>query len=189
MVNVGIDLDGCITDSDVVWNQYMRQGHCGTPHSVSHDVAPRWDYYQDICEQCFDDCLTLDDVVMAHTPRWDALETLGLLGEDESIALHLITSRPKQTTSATLRWLARWGLTPLFETITVTDDKVKVCNDLDILFHVDDAPHNLDALMGSETYAVAFDRPWNRKSDCDFRISWWDVGDFYDILDDIESQE
>jgi uncharacterized HAD superfamily protein len=176
---IGIDLDGCIIDNDVVWVRYMNKGACGRRHPVPHPTSQRWDYLQDICEVCFDFCLKDSDIVLSHNPRLDAMVFLDRAQSE--LDLHLITSRPREANEATLVWLDKWDMLKFFKSVTITSDKRKECAQRGLAMLVDDAPHNMLSVKGTATVPLIFDRPWNRDCPIRNRVYGWDWFTIYTL--------
>jgi 5'(3')-deoxyribonucleotidase len=156
---VAIDCDGVLTDGPPVWDRYFAENRCGKNHPVVYDPTD-WYRYDKLCKECWTHCLTQPDILYVHNPRYDAAIFLPILARQ--FDLWMVTARPQVAADITNNWLSRNGLKEHFKGSVFTDDKKSVCESLKAFALVEDGPHNIESLIGSGTYPVIWDYPYNR---------------------------
>lgn len=91
---------------------------------------------------------------------------------EAGIRIHLVTARNEpRSEEHSIHWFAQKGLP--YDRLTLRADKENV-DDYDVL--LDDAPHNVEAVLNANRKAVLLDRSWNRDATHLPRASWDEAG-------------
>jgi 5'(3')-deoxyribonucleotidase len=156
---IAIDCDGVLTDNFGVWGNHFQRQKCGKLHAGKPEKYT-WDAWEDICKDCWHDVIHDREIMLSHELKPGVVHALDFLS---SIAdLHLITSRPESTGETTSEWLFWQDIYSYFKGVHLCHNKRELCDKLGVIALLDDGPHNLLALKGSNTIPVIFDADYNK---------------------------
>ena len=176
-LRLGIDLDGVVADFNHGWTwRYNRDFPGRLEGDLTADDVVVWDaptlltHFVDMGEfwTWAETCAEGRSLFHGLDPYPGAIDALGAL-RAEGHHLVILTTKPHFSIHDTYDWLARQQV-PSTE-IHILDDKTQV--DCDV--YLDDADHNLTALIGAHPGATVcrYVRPWNRKVTGAIDVDGW----------------
>jgi uncharacterized HAD superfamily protein len=152
-VRVSIDLDGCVYPWQEVCYEHLRD---------TMDLQDSYDVFWSETVNAYNE-LWLQNIIripFLYEKRSIEPMVLGTLDElARKYEIYYITSRPKDVTYVTERWVRKNKL-PYYNNLILTDNKKVAVVELEIDYHVDDLPKHLFTLRGfTELFMVR--QPWN----------------------------
>jgi uncharacterized HAD superfamily protein len=176
-LRLGIDLDGVVADFNHGWTwRYNRDFPGRLDRELIADDVVEWDaptllsHFRDMDEfwTWAETCAEGRSLFHGLDPYPDAIPALDAL---RAAGHHIVilTTKPEFSIHDTYDWLARQRV-PSTE-IHILDDKTKVECDV----YLDDANHNLDALLAAHPAATVcrFVRPWNSQIEGAVDVASW----------------
>jgi 5'(3')-deoxyribonucleotidase len=165
-LRIGLDIDSVIADTQKSWAAYIKSqdGVCHTAREgFSYDAKPDgWDYWTAICDTCFDHVLHNRERCMELELHEGALGVINNLSK--FCDLYVLTSRPEVIHKHTIAWLEKKGIYQHIQEAIFSHDKEEDCNRLDLHYHLDDSPRQLEAIGSkSNTQALIFDTDYNKE--------------------------
>ncbi len=161
MLMIGIDLDGSICNTiEVVYGRFFDQvdpSILGTYNLSKHGADA--------------DFFRLKWVYRKAKPYRGAAKVLRALAAS-GCELVYISARPELLRSVTEQWLKRHGF-PTAEMV-LEQSKAQVIRERQIQLMFEDAPHEVQSLMGV-TELIVLDRPYNRNIDVCRAENWLSV--------------
>ncbi|WP_113675876.1 5' nucleotidase, NT5C type [Vallitalea guaymasensis] len=141
----GIDI--CNTIADVNEVLMRRLGPNPNPENYHHPKVDRMFFKSEL------------DVFSVAKPIKGSRDFLNSLVKENQI--FYITARPLEAKERTITWLMKHKY-PCFDRLIFTNDKLSICNDLNVDFMIEDSPFELDRLYGQiKTYVYA--QPYNTR--------------------------
>ncbi len=173
-MRLGIDLDGVVADFNQGWvSRYNRDfdAALSTNDIVEWDAPTGLTHFGDM-DQFWEWARTCGEGKSIFRPLLPYPAAIEALTELDRAGHHIVilTTKPDFAVHDTYEWLAEHRM-PTTE-VHILDDKTEVDCDL----YVDDADHNLEALVASHPASVVcrFVRPWNRSHPGSIDVENWE---------------
>lgn len=168
-MDLGLDIDGVLYPFDRALARHVERVRGLPPGTLP--AARTWDFFRAQWGMTREEYLAVyadgvrsGSLFTAEAPYPGAVDAVLAL-EDAGHRIHYVTARGTTPEDRdllwwdTADWLLGWGF-PL-DSLTVTADKPAACLRLGVRHHLDDAPHQYDALEAAGLTPWLLDRPWN----------------------------
>lgn len=169
-LNIGIDMDNVIIMS--WWKPYYDSFFEEHAHNEPYrDPPPTWKYVQELCNVCYAHIVNDPQLLKESPPMPGMIQGINNIREHN---LHLISHRSTNLLPVVKAKMKRYGILEAFSTINVGwEPKLQTCRNLGVDVLIDDAPHNIEALKGTETTPLVFNHKYNLYIKNVKRVNGW----------------
>jgi 5'(3')-deoxyribonucleotidase len=158
MFKLGLDADGVLIDNCFYWNQLFKKYDTLHKHGEYAPRANKWDYWNDLCKECFDQCLHLEDVHAEYVPVPGVPEMIKTFVNND-IEVNIVTSVPSDVTKYREKWVKTY--LHINGNLYIEHDKAILATELGLDLMVDDAPRNILDFQDEKIPYIIFNQLWN----------------------------
>lgn len=164
---ISFDIDGVIVDNFPFWKAIYNAKaleHKHSPQIIPYSKSPIWDYFKNICKECWDYCLHNKDLIINYPARCEAYDSIKWL-HSLGAKIHLVTARPQDVAATTQVWASQVFEDSIVET-HVTNNKVEILREIGSKYHLEDSPAQLKAIQSLDSVvSITYDYPYNQMID------------------------